>query len=704
MAGGSELLKALGLGAGTLATGAALHGAGLGQVLEPLDYPRQALWNLARSPIKAMETGDVSHLLGAIPGAAGAVAGGLLGGPVGVLAGSLLGGALQGVGKASGREEFNAPTVEDVTGTDAFLPNLAVGMIGDPLTYAGGAATWGAGKNAVKAFRAPAEELLAKAGVKEALPVAKLASEVPVAKLASEVPVAKPIVPWNYSRLEEGIAKLPDNVKSESVINQLKKMGVTNEEIEATNLAQALEGKKKVSKQDLLTHFGENKVNVEEVVKGHGKRVGVDPETGEPINELFGKNADAYPRFADYQTPGGDNYRELLLTLKKPELPEGFSIKEVPHPHARGGKAYSVFDAKGNDYFDMTFPNEQQAKDYFKANRSDSFVGAHWDEPDVLAHVRFNDRVGPKGEKLLHIEEIQSDWHQAGKKVGYKTPENEAYIADWQKKMDRYQQLHSDLDVHDRLGGEGVVGLKTSPLSDAEMKEVRSLGQWLDKANDETAKRFPKGYESATVDAPFKENWHELSMKRMIRYAAENGYDGITLNTGEQVQKLVGGEISGQKAFYDEKLPNWMKKYAKQHGVKVEASTLANVKPEDAELFNSAIEAYKQNMVSSNRYEAFDALPTDHKRKMLKSVFENPAYTGHTQFIIDMANQRGADFVQDLRRIAYGAVDELPAVTKMPINASMREQALTKGFPLLQVGAPLGGSALLAALYNQQNS
>ena len=26
-------------------------------------------------------------------------------------------------------------------------------------------------------------------------------------------------------------------------------------------------------------------------------------------------------------------------------------------------------------------------------------------------------------------------------------------------------------------------------------------------------------------DAPFKTTWHELTMKRMIRYAAENGYD-----------------------------------------------------------------------------------------------------------------------------------------------------------------------------------
>lgn len=84
----SELLKALGMGGAAIGGGAALHGAGLGRLLEPLDYPRQAFYNLVRSPMKALETGDVSHLLGAIPGIAGAALGGAVGGPVGILAGS----------------------------------------------------------------------------------------------------------------------------------------------------------------------------------------------------------------------------------------------------------------------------------------------------------------------------------------------------------------------------------------------------------------------------------------------------------------------------------------------------------------------------------------------------------------------------------------------------------------------------------------
>lgn len=39
---------------------------------------------------------------------------------------------------------------------------------------------------------------------------------------------------------------------------------------------------------------------------------------------------------------------------------------------------------------------------------------------------------------------------------------------------------------------------------------------------------------SAVPDAPFSKSWHELSFKRMLRWAAENGYDRLGWTTGEQ--------------------------------------------------------------------------------------------------------------------------------------------------------------------------
>ena len=52
-----------------------------------------------------------------------------------------------------------------------------------------------------------------------------------------------------------------------------------------------------------------------------------------------------------------------------------------------------------------------------------NFKSSHWDEPNVLAHVRMNDREIPGVGKSLHIEETQSDLGQAHRKESIKIKE-----------------------------------------------------------------------------------------------------------------------------------------------------------------------------------------------------------------------------------------------------------------------------------------
>ena len=51
------------------------------------------------------------------------------------------------------------------------------------------------------------------------------------------------------------------------------------------------------------------------------------------------------------------------------------------------------------------------------------FKSSHFDEPNILVHLRMNTRIDAEGNKVLFLEEIQSDWGQKGKKEGYKTEE-----------------------------------------------------------------------------------------------------------------------------------------------------------------------------------------------------------------------------------------------------------------------------------------
>ena len=47
------------------------------------------------------------------------------------------------------------------------------------------------------------------------------------------------------------------------------------------------------------------------------------------------------------------------------------------------------------------------------------FKSSHFDEPNILVHLRMNTRVDAEGKKVLFLEEIQSDWGQKGKKEGF---------------------------------------------------------------------------------------------------------------------------------------------------------------------------------------------------------------------------------------------------------------------------------------------
>jgi hypothetical protein len=133
-----------GAAGGTAGAGAGAAPGMLGQLLAPLDYPRQALWNAVRSGGRALTgEGTWDDALAAVPGALGGLAaGGLMlsgaGAPAGIAVGSLLGGLAQGAGKSTGNERYNAPEVSDLTGTDDMMPNMLVGALTDPLTYAGG--------------------------------------------------------------------------------------------------------------------------------------------------------------------------------------------------------------------------------------------------------------------------------------------------------------------------------------------------------------------------------------------------------------------------------------------------------------------------------------------------------------------------------------------------------------------------------------
>ncbi len=369
-----------------------------------------------------------------------------------------------------------------------------------------------------------------------------------------------------YSKLTQTVEqKMGGSASPEQIKGMLKE--IKPEEMKWLGLDEFLKGKEKVSKAELLDHLRANMLEIKEVTKNDdsgvteeqieearmraaeaAKERPYDPEKVRRLSQEFDdlKARSQTTKFSQYTLPGGENYREVLFTLPEKtstELPEGFALKENPAKQAaeKNGSQWVVEGPRSTNGIDNRYasgrtPEEAIAK--FHKTHGDSngsYKSSHFEEPNVLAHTRLTDRTDADGKRVLHAEEIQSDWHQAGRKKGYKTDEATPKAAQdffgitdesWEKKTDEEKQAYVD-----------------------EMKEHRE---------------FKKG---RVPDAPFRKTWHEFVMKRLIRMAAEGGYDKLTWSTGEQnadhydlakqVDEINYGKIKGDDTHV------WVRVYGK---------------------------------------------------------------------------------------------------------------------------------------------
>jgi hypothetical protein len=144
--------------------------------------------------------------------------------------------------------------------------------------------------------------------------------------------------------------------------------------------------------------------------------------------------------------------------------------------------------------------------------------------------MRVQDRKGPNGEKILHVEEIQSDWHQAGRKKGYKPDDYVEQSNALEKEFKDLVNKRGELrDEAERIGyrGEGHRALVD------EANSITPRLMQLQEQRDNLQNVINYG----VPEAPFKKNWHELAMKRLLNYAAENGYDSIAITPGAEQAK-----------------------------------------------------------------------------------------------------------------------------------------------------------------------
>ena len=209
------------------------------------------------------------------------------------------------------------------------------------------------------------------------------------------------------NKIEAGSNKAPA-ASWKAYINGLTQKGVKPDEIEWSGVKDWLDLQKGiVTKDELLNYLKEGGVKVDEVV--------LDDFTPQEDETDFdtGRYLEPGPKYGTYTLPGGENYREVLLTLPV-KLPSGWKIEQ----QQGGSGLWGLFNAKG-EMVTMRPTKSAIEEIAVKYAMSGAYKSSHWNQPNILAHIRVNDRIDADSNKVLFVEEIQSDWGQEGKKKGF---------------------------------------------------------------------------------------------------------------------------------------------------------------------------------------------------------------------------------------------------------------------------------------------
>ena len=546
-----------------------------------------------------------------------------------------------------------------------------------------------------------------------------------VAKAGQPVKKAAPF----YSAVDDALANLkrPKGTGIEFLTEVMKTKGVKKAEIADRKLEQAFKAKGKMTKEEAQEVLKENPPpQLKEKVYDESTAIDEDDLREMVSQEMFGKpysqisfgsaqhrqisdevykrmDADNGTTYGRYRTPNGENYREILLKLPV----QGDDAKKLNE---------ISMTLHGVPYTSLTGDTSEMAKLRLAVKREYKYIygesGAlaedramyrsnHWKEdPNVLAHMRVQDRKGPNGEKILHVEEIQSDWHQAGRIKGYKpadyVEQSNALEKEFKDLVNKRGELRREAE---RIGyrGEGHRALVD------EANSITPRLMQLQEQRDNMQNIINYG----VPDAPFKKNWHELAMKRLLNYAADNGYDSIAITPGaeqakrydlsKQLSEVVfdpatgylsgrdpkGNMVVAQQGVTKETLPDYIGKEGAQKILEASPDASGNL----------ALRGVDLQVGGEGMKGFYDQILPNYL-----NTFGKPygAQVGQIQAPIKHE-------LEGLRRMA-GMAEEPPiTLHSFPITPEMRESIKQKGLPLYQqVGIPTAGAGAASQMLEPQ--
>lgn len=372
--------------------------------------------------------------------------------------------------------------------------------------------------------------------------------------------------------------------------------------------------------------------------------------------------------------------RNRIIYFEPVEIEKYLIQKEYREAAKKAGSTRfkGLTEPGGTDYTEIVLTVNQQGKKDLpvvmqnsigtdvvgttKTTMSYTSPRAHFGQKNEIAHVRFKTR-DVKGQKILSVEELQSDL------------------------------------VNQMQAGDFVFATPKRKLGDFDLQE------------------------DSLKDFPFKNNWHELVTRRLVRYAADNGFDAIAFQKGivslrrygmtdsvngisvtrakdrsasaigeyDSVQVVMAKEdaeiyesIDGLKKYVSEEFANEIDKYIKTGTIP------------DSKLFRTETTSFPEmDVVTFRPKEKIETIPKDNQGriefydKVIPSYLKKYAKKWNAPVYQDTIDISQAVAEQGLRK------QEIPVVI-LKLTPEMKRSVQEKSQPLFNIVLPAltaGGSA-----------
>lgn len=414
-----------------------------------------------------------------------------------------------------------------------------------------------------------------------------------------------------YSKaLEEAKGLKQPKATVKEFYSALKGKGVKPAELKATGFEDIFKADpdRKMAKDELVKFLEENRVPLEETrrsrselrvaeqeaIKAHDKYLDLaaehglvrgfdptDPNVPQAVKDAFERSNEAErrwvevrdrveePKYAQYSREGGSDYAETLLSSPNTQG-SGYNLMLNGKP-LFGSPTFDTREAAEHhlEWVRSKNPGREAELSLEQRPGKPRYSSSHWSEPDVVAHLRTKERLTPDGKRILHVEEIQSDWGQAGRDKGFKDPElwervksdQAAAKARWDEARVPLRQREDEIARAAGLPTRAELAEQTSrlpfgkasaieadwwgklePLLDqdeqfvAHRSVVAEANDALYRANvrENELRNFGSGEIEPGPWVGETKDWTDLAIKKALIDAERGGYDAISWSPGQE--------------------------------------------------------------------------------------------------------------------------------------------------------------------------